>query len=218
MAVNATLADDTKVRIATGAGTAVAGLSFTAAAPAHLTGTGLTMAAGDVVSISGSNVAGLDGVWVIGAGATATDVILLGSDLTTATAGALPVGAIVTHYDAAMVTDFSCLIQDLNIQLNEDGSVPVGTFCSPSAAISVPPATVGTVVLPGILDVTDAGFKLLDAAAKARKKVIVTLELKKNGWIVFEGTLGRLTYTIARGDAYKFSVTITLSTDPRHLY
>ena len=106
MATQASSTVGVSIDMTTGTGTVVTGLSFTAGKPATLTGTGLTMAAGDVVVINNSKAKGLDGTWIVAAtpAPSATTVTLLGSDTTGDTPGALPAGSTVTHYTNTDIT------------------------------------------------------------------------------------------------------------------
>lgn len=218
MTVKATSANGSKFELITGAGTAVTGLSFTAAKPAHLSGTGLTFKEGDVVVITGSGVPKLDNTWIVGPNPTATDITLLKSDTTGAVAGTLPAGAVVTHYAAADVTDFTCLIGGIQINTEQEGTVNAGTFCNPSYTVAIAAASAGTVTFSGVLDSGDAAFAALEAAAEGGQKAIVKVILDKQGYILLEGTIGSINIEFEMNNVYRFSFTLTLSTKQRYLH
>ena len=218
MAVKPSSTVGTSIDMTTGVGTAVAGLSFTAGKPATLTGTGLTMAAGDVVHISNSGAAKLDGTWIIAdtPAPTATAVTLLGSDTTGATAGALPGTAVVTHYANADITGL-CLAS-FDISIEQPGVLSVGNFCDSSATIPVPATSAGTISISGFIDKTDAGYLAVLAANGDGKQHTLRIKLPQNGYLVMTGTLSGLSWQVALNEAQRWSATFTLATVPKHVF
>ena len=218
MATKASSTAGVEIDLTTGVGTAVTGLSFTAGKPATLTGTALTLAAGDVISISKSGSSKLDGTWIVAAtpAPTATAVTLMGSDTTGETAGALPGTAVVTHFAKTDLTGL-CLAS-FDVSVEQPGTLAVGTFCEPSATLPVPATSAGTVAIAGFTDITDAGYLAIMAAAGDNKPHTIRIKLPNNGFLVMEGQISGLSWQVALNEAQRWSATITLSKPPVHVF
>jgi len=208
----------TSIDMTTGVGTAVAGLSFTAGKPATLTGTGMTLAAGDVVIIEKSGSSKLDGTWIVAAAPapTATAVTLLGTDTTGETAGALPGTAVVTHFAKADLTGL-CLAS-FDVSIEQPGTLSVANFCDPSATLALPATSAGTVSITGFTDITDSGYLAIMAANGDGKQHTLRITLPSNGFLVLRGTLSGLSWQVALNEAQRWSATFTLATAPKHVF
>lgn len=217
MAAKASSTVNVQIDLQTGVGTAVTGLSVTSAKPAALTGTGLAMAAGDVIEIKNSGIAKLDGTWVIAAtpAPSATSVTLLGSDTTGITGAALPAGAVVTHFAKADLTGLCLAAFDISVE--QPGQLDVSTFCG-TASLPVPATSAGTISISGFVDSTDSGYLAILAANDDNKSHVLRITLPNNGYIVAEGQLSGLSWQVSLNDAQRWSAQITLSKKPVHVF
>ena len=191
--------------------------SITAAKPAVLTGTGYTAQAGDLVHIDKTGNAKLDGKWwVVGTGATATNLPLVGSDNTGGQTTVDPAAVIKTRVGVGSMV---CLcLSNFAIQRDQPSTISVATFCDPAASLPVPTTQAGTVTIGGYVDVTADDFKAMVIADETATPHTFRVTLPGNGYIIFEGVVSGFTYDIPLDGALAWSATITLSGAPRHLF
>lgn len=196
------------------------------ASPAVVTVASVTgVTAGDMITIPATGTTGatgfseLDGkTWVVGTVTTGANTFtLLGSDTTasTATLAASPSLSLYTQ-SAKMV---SVCFSEITLNQEAAAQISVATFCDPSATLTSAVIPPGTVDLVGYVDISDAGYKELDLAAKdgnARKWLVKMAS--SQGYVVLEGVLAVLTIGMPVDGGYQFTGTINLSTRYRHLY
>jgi len=189
------------------------------ASPAVVTvasATGLTK--GDVVKMESTGFKELDGkTFVIGTvDTTANTFELLGADTTasTATLGATPKAHV---YKAA--DQIKLCLSSIDFSTEAGGSVSVGTFCDPSATISTPATTAGTVTLNGFIDKTDTGYaELLKAAEDGVARMIEIVLPQDQGYIVAPVTLSSIGWQTPLEGAIGFTASGSLGSKPVHLF
>jgi hypothetical protein len=189
------------------------------ASPAVVTvasATGLTK--GDVVKMESTGFKELDGkTFVIGTvDTTANTFELLGADTTasTATLGATPKAHV---YKAA--DQIKLCLSSIDFSTEAGGSVSVGTFCDPSATISTPATTAGTVTLNGFIDKADTGYaELLKAAEDGVARMIEIVLPQDQGYIVAPVTLSSIGWQTPLEGAIGFTASGSLGSKPVHLF
>jgi len=189
------------------------------ASPAVVTvasATGLTK--GDVVKMESTGFKELDGkTFVLGTvDTTANTFELLGADTTasTATLGATPKAHV---YKAA--DQIKLCLSSIDFSTEAGGSVSVGTFCDPSATISTPATTAGTVTLNGFIDKADTGYaELLKAAEDGVARMIEIVLPQDQGYIVAPVTLSSIGWQTPLEGAIGFTASGSLGSKPVHLF
>jgi hypothetical protein len=197
-------------------GTTVTVTAATAAKPAGLTTTGNALVAGDVVEVKGSGNAKLDGVWILGAGTTATNLELVGSDNTGGATAFSGTGTVIGHPAGNM----TCLcLSSFAINRDQPGTISTATFCTPTASVPSVVSSAGTVTIGGFVDVTADDFREILAADGDGVSRTFRVKLPgNNGYLVFGGVISGFSYDVPLDGALAWSATITLAAVPRHLY
>lgn len=193
--------------------------ALTAAKPTVLTVAATTgFVAGDVVKVSGTGVAKLDGKIFTISTIAATSVTLVGSDLTGVTIPAtIPATAKIAHYAAGDL--ISLCLATLGINAETPGTVSTGTFCDPSASIPSVVTQAGTITFGGYIDTTDLGYAELLAAELDGKSRILDIKLPGAlGSIVAEVTISSVVYDLPIDGGLAFSATAALSSKPVHRF
>ena len=192
----------------------------TAAKPTVLTLSDVTgLETGDVVKITGTGIAKLDGKYfTIGTiASTPKTITLVGSDLTGVTIGTIGASAKSTSYAAA---DYVTLcLSTLGINSEVPGTVSVGTFCDPSASIPSVVTQAGTITLGGYIDASDAGYaELLKAETDGLSRVIDIRLPNSLGDILAEATISAVLYDVPIDGGLAFSATAALASKPVHRF
>lgn len=191
--------------------------AITKAKPAEVTVADTTGAKdGDVVTISGSGFAELDGKSFIVDGLTGTTFDLLGSDTTgsAGTLGASPKADVTVAGDMVNV----CASE---ISLASEQASPVGTptFCDPTSTVPGAVAGAGTLSLSIWNDKDDLGYHELLAAEADGNPRFVKIMFPGNGYLLANGTVSDLTFTdIPIEGSPSIAANIVLSSKPVHLF
>ena len=184
--------------------------------PASLTGTGFTAAVNSVIEIKDSGNSKIDGVWIVGAGSTATSIVLAGTDNTGGgTTFDTTNGFAKAYADADMV----CLcLSEFSISRDSGGSISTATFCDPSASVPSVVVSAGTVSIGGYIDATAPDYQQVVAADVDGKPRDFRVTLPGNGHLMFRGIINGMSYQVPVDGAQSWSAQISLSSAPRHLY
>ena len=208
---------DVRIFMTKGTPATVVGVTgITAAKPAALTGAGMTLVAGDVVTFDKTGLANFDGKSFVVAATpapTATSVTLVGTD-NTGGATTLAGGAVVTAYAGTTGLQDLCLSQ-LSISVDAPGTIDVSTFCG-AASLPVPAANVGSVTIGGYVDPTASDFLAIKSADELGDKRIFRVTMPNGTFLLMEGILSGLTYGLELNQAITWSATITLTSKPRY--
>ena len=184
--------------------------------PATLTGTGFTAAVNDVIEIKDSGNSKIDGVWIVGAGSTATSIVLAGTDNT---GGGTTFDTTNGTAKAFAEADMVCLcLSEFTISRDSGGSISTATFCDPSASVPSVVVSAGTVSIGGFIDATAPDYQQVvsaDVDAKARD---FRVTLPGNGHLMFRGIINGMSYQVPVNGAQSWTAQISLSSAPRHLY
>lgn len=188
---------------------------ITSAKPAVATVTPGAAVAGDVVRVSGTGMPSLDGKMFVISTVTATEVTLVGSDATGDTFNGAG-NPEMMHYGVA---DMECLcLSSLSISADTPGTVEVGTYCDPTAAIPSAATSAGTLDFAGFVDVTDSDYQELLLAAEDGEVRYMRIMLPNNGFIVAPLTFSSITWDLPLDGAVGYSGTAVLGSKPRHLF
>lgn len=197
--------------------------------PATVTATGITnakpavvtaadtsgMEDGQMVTMSGTKMASLDGKTFIVGGLTATTFELIGSDAVADTAG---VAGTATYYDD--VTDMVPLcLSSIAVNAETSSPISVGTFCDGSAQIPGPDAAAGSYELGFFLDKDSAGYcALLKAEADGLERML-KITFPGNGDLVAKGVVSGVVFTdVPLEGSVSLTATVTLSSKPVHVF
>lgn len=197
------------------AGTELTPTAITSASPAVVTCTPGAAVKGDLVFIAGTGMPSIDGkIWVIGT-VTVNDVTLLGSDTTndTFTGGGQESAKLFRP------TDMECLcLSSLSISSDTPGTVDVGTYCDPTAALPSAATSAGTLDFSGYVDITDPDYtELLDAVDDGLVRYL-RITLPNNGYIVAPVTFSSITWDLPLDGAVGYSGSAVLGSKPKHLF
>ena len=191
------------------------------AKPAVVTAVGLSVAAGDLVKISGTGETSLDGkTFVVGGTVSATGFTLVGSD-TSKEAGPITLTkGKVEVYDASSSGDFVNLcLASLQINNQAPGTVSTATYCSPSASVASRVVDAGTIDIGGWIDPTNAGFIELEAAAEDGAERTLMIKLPGTlGSIVAHGTINSLGFTLPLDGGMGVDTSMALASKPVYLH
>lgn len=205
-----------KICITKGSATAtdLSPTGITNAKPAVVTCTTTNVADGDIVVVSGTGMASLDGkAWVV-ANKSGTDLELLGSDASADTAAT---GGKVDHY--ASPADYECLcLSSLGISAEAPSTVSVATYCDNSATIPGAAGSAGTLDFAGYVDITDTDYAELLAAVEDGKQRYMRIMFPGNGFIVAPLTFSSITWDLPLDGAIAYSGTAVLGSKPKHLF
>jgi hypothetical protein len=185
------------------------------AAPAAVTVTN-TLAAGELVHISGSGFSELDGKTFVVSAPSGASFSLLGSDTTksTGTLGASP------KVDAYKDADMICLcLSSLSINADQPGTIDVSTFCDPTASIPSGVQSSGTFDFAGFVDVTSSDYpellKLVESGATSHMRVALP---GGNGYIVAPVKFSSMTYDLPIDGAIGYTGSGVFSSKPVHQF
>ena len=173
---------------------------------------------GDVVKLETTGFKELDGkTFVLGnVDTTANTFELIGAD-TTASTGTIGANPKAHVYKAA--DQIKLCLSSIDFSTEAGGSVSVGTFCDPSATISTPAATAGTVTLNGFIDKADTGYaELLKAAEDGVARMIEIVLPQDQGYIVAPVTLSSIGWQTPLEGAIGFTASGSLGSKPVHLF
>jgi hypothetical protein len=190
--------------------------SIGATKPATLVGTGFTAAVNSVIEIKDSGNSKIDGVWIVGAGSTATSIVLAGTDNTGgSTAFDKTNGSAKAYAD----TDMVCLcLSEFTISRDTGGSISTATFCDPSSSVPSVVVSAGSVSIGGYIDSTAADYQEIVSADIDGKARDFRVTLPGNGHLMFRGTVTGMSYQVPVDGAQSWTAQINLSSAPRHLY
>lgn len=196
--------------------------AITKAAPAVVTvASAAAVVAGDIISIPATGLTGstgfpeLDGkTWIAGT-VTGTTISLLGSN-TVGSSGALIASPRLECYNSADVVTLD--VSAITFNPDPANSVSVATFGDPSASLPSQLRGAGTVDVTGYTDISNAGFKELNAMEDGLLRRWRIKLGGSQGYVVFDGILTGLTPTVPIDGATSFSATINLTSKFRHLY
>ncbi len=185
--------------------------------PAVVTVTASTgVAVDDVVTVAGTGTP-LDGGTYIVSAVTATEITLLGADLSAEAAAITPpAGTVINVYGAGQL-ECPCF-SAWTFNPETPNTISVATFCDPSASIPSAVVGAGTVDIAGFIDITDTAYSELLAAVADGNERIFRILLPNNGAIVAKGVLSTLNWDIPLDGAQAYSGTIALSSRPVHLF
>ena len=195
--------------------------AVTAAKPAVVTVASTTgIVKGDVVQVTGTNIAKIDGKYFIAGtvvGAATNTVELIGADLTGATIPAIPGTAKLRHWPAS---DFVTLcLSSLAINPETPGTVSVGTFCDPSASLAAVVTSAGTLTLGGYIDDKDLGYAELLLAEIDNTERVLDITLPGTlGHIVAPITVASVVYDLPIDGGLAFTATASLGSKPVHRF
>jgi hypothetical protein len=197
----------------TGSSTPVQILDITPAKPTVIDGVN-TAVAGDLVTVTGTGVAALDGkTFVAGPNTSASSIELIGADTTGVTIPTTVTGI------ANVYSDVTCLcLNALAINAETPGTVSVATYCDPTASIPSVVVQAGTLTFGGYVDVNAEDYPALLAAEEDGLLRLIRIELPANGFIVAPITVSQLTWDLPLDGAIAFTGTATLGSKPKHLF
>ncbi len=183
-----------------------------------LTATTLTAADGDVAVLAADStgLTTIDGKsFIIGGLVADTSFNLLGSKAALDTSVFAAVTDITVHGAADWLT--LCL-SSFTINAGSPSTTSTATFCDPTS--SVPSAVVesGTIDVGGYIDITSADYQdMLDWDDAGGQRMFRVL-LPKNGSMLFEATIGSLSWDIPIDGALGWNASMTLAGKPRHIF
>lgn len=179
--------------------------------------------AGDVIKFPTANTTGaagfpeLDGKTFVVGSVTGTTINLVGANIT-GTTGTLAGSPSLTHYAAA---DWTCLcLSEFSINPGSPSTISTATFCDPTASVPSSVVEAGTISIAGY-DVSSTDYKAILAADLDGVSRIFRVTLPNttvNGYLVFEGVVSALSYTVPIDGALGYSATITLAGKVRHQF
>lgn len=182
-----------------------------------------SLAAGDVVIVTGSGWRTLDGkpgVVLASPAPTATQVSVgIDTSSETATFGSGAEAVFMTNADWT-----ECCLQGLEIEAGQTDSISVGTFCDDGAQLAGS-TTNGNVTITGFVDPTDAGYQELLAAEAdgvPRNFKMVLPKAANPGssdadggeYYFINATVGGVSQSFQTGAAATFSSTLVLANKP----
>lgn len=174
------------------------------------------MADGDIVVCKSTGFTELDGKSFIVANMVAdTTFELLGSD-TTGSTGTLATTPTIDHY---AVSDMECLcLSDLGMNQDEQATIAVGTYCTPSASIVSAAGSAGTVTFSGYVNIADKDYKELLLAGEDGKMRYIRIMLPTNGYLLAPVTFGSMAFSLPLDGAISYTGTGVLGSKIRHLF
>lgn len=190
--------------------------AITKAKPAVVTCTGTGVVDGDLVYVTGTGLASIDGkVWVA-ASATATDIELLGSDTTNDTGTFTGGTAKADHYASG---DMECLcLSSLSFNADTPSAISTATYCDPTGSIPSAVVSAGTLDFGGYVDITDADYQELLLAEEDGKERLVRITLPDNGYLVSKLTFSTIAWDLPIDGAVAYSGSAVLGSKFRHLF
>jgi hypothetical protein len=187
------------------------------AKPAKVTVTN-TAADGDMVYMTGTGFAELDGKWFPIGSPTATEFDLVGSD-TTASTGTLAATPAAQLYTQADAFDLSCISKTITFNSDAPAAIAAGTYCDPALAITSPIIPPTTIELGGNINVADPAYGQLLVAQQDGASRPFDIELPfAQGDIVYPGVVSLVTWDLPVDGVQGFTCTITCGTAPAHRF
>ena len=190
----------------------------TAAKPSLVTLASTTgMADGQLVTMSGTSLASLDGkTFVVGSLIADTSFVLVGSDASKEAGAAA--GGTATFYDDAIDMTNLCL-SAIGVNAETSSPISVGTFCDVTATIPGLEAGAGTLDLSFYLDKDSTGYAALLAAEADGNAREFKIEFPQNGYLTMVGIVGSVTFTdIPLDGSAALTAQVTLSSKPVHRF
>lgn len=218
MAAKAYSTKGLKIYFGTGeAATALVPTAIISAKPAVVTVTN-TATDGDLVYVTKSGFAELDGKWFPIGAATGTAFELVGSD-TTGTTGALAAGPSIDLYERGDGVELDCLAKTITFNSTAPTAVAAGTYCDPSLAISSPVLPPTTIEFSGNINVADPAYAELNGASDDGAQRFLDIALPfGQGDIVAPATMSLLTWDLPLDGVQGFTATVTCASAPKHRF
>jgi len=188
--------------------------AITSAKPAVVT-VANTLADGDAVYCSNTGFAELDGKWFVLASVTALEFSLLGSDTlaTIDTLAGSPTMEAIERSDMIRL----CLAS-LVLNVDEPGTISVGTYCDTTASIPSIVVPAGTETLAGFVNIADEDYQELLAAKEDGNERIQLVMLPDNGYLVAPVTFSQIAWELPLDGATGYTATAVLSTEMVHQF
>lgn len=196
-------------------GTETTPTAISGAKPAVVTATATGVVAGDLIYVSGTGMAAIDGKWWVAANASTTSFELSGSDTTGQTFTASGTESAL-HYAAG---DMQCLcLSSFSYSADTPQAVSTATYCDPSSSIPGAAASAGTVDFAGFVDIKDADYQELLIAAEDGKTRGIRIMFPNNGYLVSALTIAQMTWDLPLDGAIGYSGSGVLATKFKHLF
>lgn len=195
--------------------------AVTVGKPAIITVADVTgLVQGDIITLAAGSTGfeEIDGqTWVVGnINIDENTFELVGSDLTETTGTFVADGPTMEVFGSAMTVRLC--FSELTFNPETPDTISVGTFCDPSAQITSPTTSAGTMDFAGYVDINDPGYiELLNAEEDGETRWL-RITLPNNGYLLFPVTISQMTFQVPVEGAVAYSGNATLNSRVRHLF
>ena len=182
--------------------------------PATLTGTGYTAKTDDIIYVKGGNSSLSNKIQIVGGGASATSLTLVGSDTS---ADADTTGGVYSHFSP---NDMACLCwSEMSISVDTPSTVSVATYCDPTATLPSAVSSAGQISFSGFVDSSSAEYLEMVKASEDNVERYMRITLpNNNGYLVAPITFSSLTYSFPLDGAVSYSGSGVLGSKFKHLH
>lgn len=187
--------------------------AITKAKPAVVTATTTGLNDGDLITVTGTGMASIDGKSFVVANKSGTDFELEGSDTTGEVAAGT--GGTIKHYSAG---DMACMCwSSFDLSVDEAGVISTATYCDPSSSVPSAVTSAGSISFAGYVGKSDADYTELLKMVDDGASHFLRIQHPTQGTWVAPITFSNVSYSFPIDGAVEYSGSAVLGSKLVHL-